>query len=55
MLFRYIKLYSIEIFFTIGNFGESQTRRNGGSVAKVGEVELEEIVSQLIYTVKCIV
>ena len=30
----------------------SMTRRNGGCVAKVGEVELDEIISQ---TVKCII
>ena len=33
----------------------SMTRRNRGCVAKVGEVEVDEIMSQLIYTVKCII
>ena len=28
----------------------SMTRRNGGCVAKVGEVELDKIISQLIYS-----
>ena len=33
----------------------AMTRQNGGCVAKVGEVELDEIISQIIYTVKCII
>jgi len=33
----------------------SMTHRNGGCVAKVGEVEVDKIISQLIYTVKCII
>ncbi len=33
----------------------SMTRRNGGCVAKVGDVELDKIISQLIYTVKWII
>ncbi len=28
----------------------SMTHRNGGCVAKVGEVELDEIISKLIYS-----
>ncbi len=33
----------------------SMTCQNGGCVTKVGEAELEEIISQQIYKVKCII
>jgi hypothetical protein len=40
----------IEINLNSKDVCVSMTRRNGGCVAKVGEVELQEIKSQLIYS-----
>ncbi len=45
----------IEINLNSKDVCVSMTRRDGGCVAKVGEVEVDEIISQLIYTVKCII